>query len=139
LERNGELIEVTILIQLVMFLSHTYGLCLELEHSHFDIIIVVYNSYALVMLYLTNDNHSNMIIAYELAYSSHVMFMLLMMLCFEVHIMFMDRNRLVLGRWFIMPSGTSKSFTCRSVGSGIAGDLGGQYICGQGVRVYSGA
>jgi hypothetical protein len=50
LERIGELIEVTILIQLVMFLSHTNGLCLELEHSHFDIIMVVHNSYALVML-----------------------------------------------------------------------------------------
>jgi hypothetical protein len=36
-----------------------------------------------------------------------------------------------------MPSGTSKSFTCRSVGSGTAGDLGGQYICRRGVRVYS--
>jgi hypothetical protein len=62
-----------------------------------------------------------MIIAYELSYSPHVMFMLLMMLCFDVHIMFMDRNRLVLGWWFIMPSGMSKSFTYRSVGSGPRG------------------
>jgi hypothetical protein len=125
LERLGELIEVATLIHLVMFLSHTYGLCLELEYSHFDIIMVVHISYALVMLYLTRDNHINMIIAYELAKSPHVMFMLHMMLCLDVHIMFMNRNRMVLGWWFIMPSGTPKSFTCRSIGSRTVGDLGG--------------
>jgi hypothetical protein len=121
-----------------MFLTYTYGLCLGLEHSHFDMIMVVHNSYTLVMLHLTNDNHVNMIIAYELAYSSHVMFMLYMVQCLDVHIMFMNRNSLVL-RWrFIMPSSTPKSFTCRSVGSRTAEDLGGRHICERGARVYRG-
>jgi hypothetical protein len=35
-----------------------------------------------------------------------------------------------------MPSGTPKFFTCRSVGSGTAGDLGGHYIHRRGAQVY---
>jgi hypothetical protein len=81
-----------------MFLSYTYGLCFGLEHSHFDMILMVHNSYILVILYLTSDNHVDIAMAYELAYSPHVMFMLYMILCFDVHIKFMDRNKFVL-RW----------------------------------------
>jgi hypothetical protein len=33
-----------------------------------------------------------------------------------------------------MLSGTSKSLTCRSVGSGTQGNLGGHYICGRGAE-----
>jgi hypothetical protein len=53
LRRIGELIKVATFIQLVMFLSYTCGLCFGLEHSHFDMILMVNNSYILVMLFLT--------------------------------------------------------------------------------------
>jgi hypothetical protein len=37
-----------------------------------------------------------------------------------------------------MLSGTPKFLTCRSVGSGTRGDLGGHYVCGRGARIYTG-
>jgi hypothetical protein len=37
-----------------------------------------------------------------------------------------------------MLSGMPMSFTCRSVGLGTRGNLGGSYVCGQGARIYRG-
>jgi hypothetical protein len=37
-----------------------------------------------------------------------------------------------------MPSGMPKSLTCRSLGSGTRGDLGGHYICERDAQEYSG-
>jgi hypothetical protein len=121
-----------------MFLSYIYSLCFGLEHSHFDMILMVNNSYILVMLYLTSHNHVDIAMAYELAYSLHVMFILYMIQCFHVHNIVMNRNRFTLRWWFIMLSGMPMFFTYRSVGSGTAGHLGGHYVCGRGARVYRG-
>jgi hypothetical protein len=111
-----------------MPLSYKYSLCLELEYSHFDMFLIyelVYSPCIMIMSCLTSYNHVDIAMAYELAYSPHVMFMLYLIYRFHVHIISMDRNRFMMRWWFIMLSGTPKSFTCRSVGSGTAGDLGG--------------
>jgi hypothetical protein len=113
-----------------MCLSYIYSLCFGLEHSHFDMILMVNNSYILVMLYLTSHNHVDIAMAYELAYSPQVMFILYMIQCFHVHTIVMNRNRFTLRWWFIMLSGMPKFFTYRSVGSGTTGHLGGHYVCG---------
>jgi hypothetical protein len=82
-------------LQIAMSSSYEYSLCYELECSHVDIFVM-----------------------YELEYSPNVMFMSYLAQCFIIHTMFMNRFRLMLRWWFIMLSGTPKSFTCRSVGSG---------------------
>jgi hypothetical protein len=79
-----------------MSLSYEYSLCFELEHSHFGMILIVYNSYIMIMTYLTIYNHVDISMAYELAYSPHVMSMIDLILCFHVHIIFIDRNRFML-------------------------------------------
>jgi hypothetical protein len=94
-------------LQIVMLSFYLYSCCYELEYSHVDMILI-----------------------YELAYSPYVMFIPYVAQCFHVHIMFMNRNSSMLRWWFIMLSGVPKSFTCRSVGSGTRGDLGGLYVCG---------
>jgi hypothetical protein len=121
-----------------MFLSFIYSLCFGLEHGHFGMILMVNNSYILVMSYLTSHNHVDIAMAYELAYSPHVMFILYMIQCFHVHTIFMKRNRFMLRWWFIMLSGMPKFFTCRSVGLETVGDLGGRYVAGE-VPGYIGA
>jgi hypothetical protein len=121
-----------------MFLSYIYSLCFGLEHSHFDKIFMVNNSYILVMLYLTSHNHVDIAMAYELEYSPHVMFKLYRIQCFHVHTLFMNRNRFMLRWWFIMLSGTSKFFTYRFIGLGTVGDLGGHMYMGE-VPRYIGA
>jgi hypothetical protein len=97
----------------VMSSSYQYSCCYELEYNYIDIFMI-----------------------YELEYSPYVMFMSYLTPCFIVHTMFMIRFRLMLRWWFIMLSSMPKSFTCRSVGSGTRGDLGGFSICGHGARIY---
>jgi hypothetical protein len=89
--------------------SYQYSCGYDLEYSFIDIFVI-----------------------YELEYSPYVMIMPYLTRCFIVHTMFMNRFRLMLRWWFIMLSGTPKSFTYRSIGSGIQGDLGGFYVCGRG-------
>jgi hypothetical protein len=93
-------------LQIAMSSSYEYSLCYELEYSHVDIIVI-----------------------YELEYNPYVMFISYLAQCFIVHTMFMNRFRIMLRWWFILLSGMPKSFTCRSVGSGTRGDLGGSYVC----------
>jgi hypothetical protein len=69
--------------------SYEYILCYELEYSQVDIFVI-----------------------YELEHSPYVMFMSYLAQCFIIHTMFMNRFRLMLRWWFIMLSGTPKSFTC---------------------------
>jgi hypothetical protein len=95
--------------------SYEYSLCYELEYNHVDIFVT-----------------------YELEYSLYVMFISYLAQCFIIHTMFMNMFRLMLRWWFIMLSGTPKSFTCRSVGSGTREDLGGSYVCGRGAWIYRG-
>ena len=91
------------------FYSHTY----ELEYSYCVIILI-----------------------YELVYSLYVMRVAYMALCLTIHITYIIEIRAKL-RWrFIMPLGVPKSFTCRSIGSGIQGDLGSFYICKRGDWVW---
>jgi hypothetical protein len=78
--------------------SYEYSLCYELEYSHVSIFMI-----------------------YELEYSPYVMFISYLAQCFIIHTMFMNRFRLILRWWFIILSGTLKSFTYRSVGSGTRG------------------
>jgi hypothetical protein len=78
--------------------SYQYSCCYEIECSHVDILVI-----------------------YELEYSPCIMIISHLTRCFIVHIMFMNRFRLMLWWWFIMLSGTSKPFPCRSVGSGTRG------------------
>jgi hypothetical protein len=87
--------------------SYHYSCGYDLEYSHVDIFVI-----------------------YELEYGSYIMIMSYLTRCFIVHTMFMNRFRLMLRWWFIMLSGTPKSFTRRSVGSGTRGDLGGSYVYG---------
>ena len=96
-------------LQIVMSSSYLYSLYLELEYSHLDIFMI-----------------------YELEYSPYIMLISYMTQSFIVHIMFMDTFRIMLMWWFIILLGTPKSFTCRPVGSGTRGDLGGHYVCGRG-------
>ena len=80
-----------------LYYSHTY----ELEYSYFIMILI-----------------------YELVQRVCVMRVAHLTLCLNNHITYIIRIRAKL-RWrFIMPSGVSKFFTCRSVGSGTRGDLG---------------
>ena len=57
------------------------------------------------------------ILTYELAYSFYVMSLTCKTICLIIHITCMIRSRAKL-RWrFIVPSGLSMSYACRSVGS----------------------
>jgi hypothetical protein len=95
--------------------SYQYSCCYEIKYSHVDILVI-----------------------YDLEYSSYVTIISHLIRCFIIHIMFMNRFRLILRWWFIMLLGTPMSFTCQSVGSGTRGDLGGSYVCGRGARIYRG-
>jgi hypothetical protein len=85
-------------LQIDMSSSYEYSLCYELEYSHVDIFVI-----------------------YELEYGPYVMFISYLAQCFIIHTMLMNRFRLMLRWWFIMLSGTSMSFTYRSVGLGTQG------------------
>jgi hypothetical protein len=77
-----------------------------------------------------------MILIYELVYSLYVMKVAYLTLCLTIHITYIIRFRSML-RWrFIVPSGVPKSFTCRSVGLGTRGDLGGFCILKRGAWVW---
>jgi hypothetical protein len=99
-------------LQIAMSSSYEYSLCYELEYSHVDIFMI-----------------------YELEYSPCVMFVSYLAEFFIVHTMFMNRFRLMLRWWFIILSGTPKSFTYRSIGLGTREDLGGLYVCGRGAQI----
>jgi hypothetical protein len=77
-----------------------------------------------------------MILVYELVHSPYARVSSYKILCLNIHTIyqlgFRDRYRW----WFIMPSGTSKFFTCRSIGSGTwvvtiyAGKVPGYIVAG---------
>jgi hypothetical protein len=113
-----------------------YSCAIELEYS-FHVIILTYElAYGLCVMILTCLY--DMILAYELDYSFYTRVLSYKILCLNI------RTICLLGfrakhKWrFIMPSGTPKFFTCRSVGSGTVGELGGHYIHRRGTRVYRG-
>jgi hypothetical protein len=120
-----------------MLLFNSYSCCYELEYSHFDmflICVLVYSPYMMFISCLAMCSLLSLYVVFRLVYSLHIMYMLSWLRAF----MFMSRTICVRGWWFIMPLGTPKSLTCRSVGSGTRGDLGGHYICERGALVYSG-
>jgi hypothetical protein len=89
--------------------SHTY----ELEYSYYVTILI-----------------------YELAYSLCVMRVAYLTLCLATHITYIIGIRAKL-RWrFIVLSGVPKSFTYRSVGLGIRGDLGNFCVRKRGAWVW---
>jgi hypothetical protein len=125
-----------IFLHLAMFLFFTYSCAIELEYSLHVMILTYELAYSLcVMIVICSYD---MIIVYELVHSPSARVLSYKTLCLNIYTIcllgFRDRYRW----WFIMPSGTSKSFTCRFAGSGTTEDLGGHYICGRGARVYSG-
>jgi hypothetical protein len=65
-----------------------------------------------------------MILIYELVYSLCVMGITCLTLCLIIHITYVIGIRAKLRWQFIVPQGVPISFTCRSIGSGTAGDLG---------------
>jgi hypothetical protein len=122
-------------IHILFFQSHALisyinSCAIELEYS-FHVIILTYElAYSLCVMILTCSH--DMILAYELDYSSYARVSSYKTLCLNIHVICLLRIRAKYRWWFIMPSGTPKFFTCRSVGSGTAGDLGGHYIHGRG-------
>jgi hypothetical protein len=79
--------------------SYSYSNAYELDYSCRHIIIVIY----------------------ELAYSLDIMILTCSTPCLNIHMTNMSRSRVRL-RWrFVVPSGLSISFTCRSVGLGTQG------------------
>jgi hypothetical protein len=80
----------------------------------------------------------DMILVYELVHSPYARFSSYKTLYLNIHTICLLGFRAKYRWWFIMPSGTPKSFTRRSVGSRTAGDLGGHYICERGAWVYRG-
>ena len=57
------------------------------------------------------------IMTYELAYSFYAMILTCATLCLIIHITCMIRSRAKLRWWFVVPSGLSMSYACRSIGS----------------------
>jgi hypothetical protein len=111
-----------------------YSCAIELDYS-FHVIILTYElAYSLCVMILTCSYDT--ILAYELDYSFYARVSSYKTLCLNIHAI------CLLGfgakyRWrFIMPLGMPNFFTCRSVGSGTAGDLGGHYIHRRGAQVY---
>ena len=101
------------------------------------------SSYKAMLLYY-NYSHTYelqysycvMILIYELVQSLLIMRVAHLTLCLNNHRTYIIEIRAKL-RWrFIVPSGVPKFFTCRSVGSGIRGDLGSFYIRKHGAWVW---
>jgi hypothetical protein len=113
-----------------------YSFAIELEYS-FHVIILTYElAYSLCVMILTYSY--DMILAYELDYSFYARVSSYKTLCLNIHTICLLGFRAKYKWRFIMPLGMPKFFTCRSVGSGTAGDLGGHYIHRRGARVYRG-
>jgi hypothetical protein len=118
----------------VMFLFLIYSCAIELEYS-FHVIILTYElAYSLCVMILTCSYDK--ILAYELVHSSYARVLSYKALCLNIHAICLLGFRAKYTWWFIMPSGTPKFFTYRSVGSGTTGDLGGHYIHERGAQVY---
>jgi hypothetical protein len=119
-----------------MFLIFTYSCAIDLEYSLHVIILTYELAYSLcVMIVICSYG---MILVYELVHSPYARVSSYKTLCLNIHTICLLGFRAKYKWWFIMPSGRPKSFTCRSVGSGTIGDLGGHSICERGARVYSG-
>jgi hypothetical protein len=104
-----------------MLSFYQYSCCYELEYSQVDTFLIyelAYSPCIMFILCLTRYSHVSIFMVYELVYSSYDMFMLYLAKSFNVHIMCMIRYRLMLRWWFIMLSGTPKSFTYQSIGLG---------------------
>jgi hypothetical protein len=123
---NKGLLSFIILLQLAMFLFFTYSCAIELEYSFYVIILTYELAYSLCVMILTCPY--DMILVCELVHSPYARVSSYKTLCIIIHTICLLGFRVRYRWWFIMPSGTPKSFTCRSVGSGTAGDLGGHYI-----------
>jgi hypothetical protein len=118
-------------------LSYLLNSCaIELEYSVHVIILTYELAYSLCVLILTCSY--DMILAYELDYSFYARVSSYKTLCLNICTICLLGFRAKYRWWFIMPSGTPKFFTCRSVGLGTAGDLGGHYIHRRGAWVYRG-
>jgi hypothetical protein len=117
-----------IFLQLAMFLFFTYSCAIGLEYSLHVMILTYELAYtSCVMIVICSYD---MILVYVLVHSPCARVPSYKTLCLNIHTIcllgFRDRYRW----WFIMSSSMPKSFTCRSIGLGTAGDLGGHYICG---------
>jgi hypothetical protein len=77
-----------------------------------------------------------MISAYELEYSPYVMNIAYRTVCLIIHATYMGRIRDRLRWQFVLPSGLSVSYACRSIGSESRGDTGSFFIYGRGAQVY---
>jgi hypothetical protein len=107
-----------------------YSCAIELAYS-FHVIILTYElTYSLCVTILTCSY--DMILAYELDYSFYARVSSYKTLSLNMRTICLLGFRAKYMWRFIMPSSTPKFFTCRSVGSGTAGDLGGHYIHRQG-------
>jgi hypothetical protein len=125
-----------IFLQLAMFLIFTYSCAIDLEYSLHVIILTYELAYSLcVMIVICSYG---MILVYELVHSPYARVSLYKTLCLIIHTICLLGFRAKYKWWFIMPLGRPKSFTCRSVGSGTTGDMGGHSICERGAQVYSG-
>jgi hypothetical protein len=113
-----------------------YSCAIELEYS-FHVIILTYElAYSLCVMILTCSY--DMILAYELDYSFYARVSSYKTLCLNIRTICLLGFRAKYRWWFIMPSGTPKFFTYRSIWSGTMGDLAGHYILRRGARVYRG-
>jgi hypothetical protein len=133
---NKVLLSFIIFLQIVMLLFFTYSCAIELEYSLHVIILTYELAHSLCVTILACS--CDMILVHELDHSLCARVLSYKTLCLNIHTICLFRFRAKYRWWFIMPSGMPKFFTCRSVGSGTAEDLGGHYIHGRGARVYRG-